>query len=273
MDITTGQPFYDKEVTGMAVLTESVIRELLKDKNIKANKVLEIPNGTIVTPSARGFLADHQIELKFLEEKKEKEINHQEVVEAGEKTEKKPPKFTTLFGGYLDKKPEHMTALYGNVLVFKDHKRIILRGRLDSLESKIMEFQITLQKLNLPKLVDDLQEILSFVRNILRCEVLEEEVGEFCLQNMSPFELREMSHHPNKYFGSGHFLPDYQMGEAIILLNSLRSLVRETELAAYQAFKKENGDADRGDIILALNRLSSLFWIMMFKYKTGQYDS
>lgn len=255
----------------MAVLTESEIRKLLKGKGLKTTDALEIPKGTVVTPSAKGFLAEHHIKLKFIE--KQTAINGQQVDAKMDKSEEKRYPYRTLYGGNLEKKPEHMTALYGNVLVFKDHKRIVLRGKLDSLESKIMETQIAFQKLKVPRLVEDLQEILEFVRNILRCEVLGEEVKEFYLQHMNPTELREMSHHPNKYFGTGHFIPDYQMGEEVVLLNSLRSSVRETELAAYAAFRTETGDAERGDIILALNRLSSLFYIMMFKFKTGQYKS
>lgn len=254
----------------MAVLTEIEMRKHLKGKDLKNLKVLEIPKGTIVTPSAKGFLTEHQIQLKYVEKAPEVSKQVQEEV-----VEKEIPryKYTTLYGGVIEEKPEHMTSLYGNVLVFKDHKRIIFRGKLDSLESKILETQISLQSLKLPKLVDDLQEVLDFVRQILRSEVLGEEVKGFSLQNMNPSELREMSHNPQKYFGTGHFIPDYGMGEAVVRLNALRSAVRETELAAYEAFKTENGNSERDDIILALNRLSSLFWIMMFKYKAGQYKA
>ena len=51
-----------------------------------------------------------------------------------------------------------------------------------------------------------------------------------------------------------------------------RAVVRQTELAAYQAFRDENGAVAREDIILGLNRLSSLFWIFMIKLKAGKYE-
>lgn len=255
----------------MAVLTEAEIRNLLRGKDLKTTDVLEIPKGTVVTPSAKGFLSEHHIELKLIE--KQADLGRYQDGAEESKSQEHHYRYRTLYGGHLEEKPEHMTALYGNVLVFKDNKRIALRGKLDSLESKIMTTQIAFQKLKVPKLVEDLQEILEFVRNILRCEVLGEEVKEFSLQHMNSLELREMSHHPNKYFGTGHFIPDYRMGEGVVRLNTLRSAVRETELAAYAAFKTENGDTERSDIILALNRLSSLFYIMMFKYKAGQYKS
>ena len=48
--------------------------------------------------------------------------------------------------------------------------------------------------------------------------------------------------------------------------------MREVEIAAYTAFKDENGVPTRGDIARALNRLSSLFYVMMFRAKTGEYE-
>jgi ethanolamine utilization cobalamin adenosyltransferase len=165
-----------------------------------------------------------------------------------------------------------MTHLYGNMLVFKDHPRIIFRGKLDSMETKILEAQISCSKLNMNKLVHDLGEILQFIRQLVRCEVLGERIEEFSLLGMTAAELREQSHHPKEYFGLDHFQPSYDMGEAVVVINGLRTMTRETELLAYQAFKQENGAVEREDLILALNRLSSLFWIIMFRIRVGQYN-
>lgn len=66
-----------------------------------------------------------------------------------------------------------------------------------------------------------------------------------------------------------HFMPDYTMGNAVIRLNKIRTMVRETELAL--AFKEADYSIKRPDIIQALNRLSSLFWILMFRVRTGEY--
>lgn len=252
----------------MSVITESEVRKRLRDKK---TDVFEIPKGSIVTPSARGFLLDQKVEIKYVDPTSAKEPVEKEAVAKAEPQKEQPLKFQTIYGGMLAEKPEHMTHLYGNMLVFKDHKRIILRGRLDSLESNILDAQIMASRLSMPKLINDLEEILSFVRNLVRCEVLNEQVSEFCLQGMSAAELREKSHHPKKYFGMEHFYPHYEMGEAVVVLNRLRTLTRETELAAYQAFRSEYGAVEREDIIRALNRLSSLFWIMMFKVRTELY--
>ena len=64
----------------------------------------------------------------------------------------------------------------------------------------------------------------------------------------------------------------YTDGAAILAVNRLRTVVRQTELAAYAAFRDGDGNVARGDMILGLNRLSSLMWIMMIKLKAGKYE-
>lgn len=169
------------------------------------------------------------------------------------------------------KKPEHMTHLRGDYLVYKDHPRIAFRGAIDSLESEIIWLQTQTEKAHMERLTADLEEIIKMIRWLLRCEVSGEPVGEMILQGLNTDELRAHSHHPSQYYGMHHFLPTYKHGEIVARLNRLRTKARETELVAYRAFKKENGDVEREDIIQMLNRLSSLFWIMMFKYLTGLY--
>ncbi|MEG2916273.1 MAG: cobalamin adenosyltransferase [Clostridium sp.] len=256
----------------MSVLTESEVRRQLKGKNFRDFTEFKVLKGQIVTPSAKSFLMENNINLEYVDSLEEvvKEVKTELPVKSQMNQEKS--KYITVFGAKLKEKPEHMTHLYGNLLVFKDHKIIALRGKLDSLESKILETQIITHRLGAKKLTEDLQEILTFVRWILRCEVLKEEVGEFKLLGMTPEELREKSHYPKKYYGIGHEPVEFSMGEAVVALNSCRTTIRETELLAYAAFKGEYGDVQRPDIIKSLNRLSSLFWIMIFKYRTGEYS-
>lgn len=248
----------------MSVITESSLRKMLREKGDKNLKEFEVLKGVIVTPSAITYLSEQKITLKYVDEVT---IKREET-----KEEKKYlPKYKLLAGGYLEEKPEHMTSLYGNILVFKGHKRILFRGKLDSLESKILEVQVLCAKNNCEKLSKDLEQILSFTRNLVRCEVLDEQVKEINLLGMNENELREISHNPKKYFTMDHFMPNYKQGEIVIAVNSLRSLTREVEITAYNAFSKENGEVEREDIIKALNRLSSLFYILMFRYLKGVY--
>ena len=114
--------------------------------------------------------------------------------------------------------------------------------------------------------------MLAFVRRYIRFDVLDEPVGEIRLCGYTPEQLREYSHYPEKHFGQPHYLVHYTDGHAILAVNKLRTSVRQTELAAYAAFKDADGNVTRGDMILGLNRLSSLMWIMMIKLKAGKYE-
>lgn len=239
----------------MGVLTESEVRKKIGHTDVKE---FYIEKGQIITPSAKSYLTDKNIVLKYVNSLDEIEKNKSNEEKADVKQEKKY-KYVTVFGANLDEKPEHMTSLNGNLLVFKDHKRIILRGKVDSLESRILQAQILCQKHEMKKLLKDLQE------------VLEEKLEEFKLLGLTPEELREQSHYPKKYFGIGHEFPNYEMGEMVVEINSIRTLTREVELAAYEAFKGEYGQVEREDLIKALNRLSSVFWIMIYKIRTNKY--
>lgn len=278
----------------MAVLTESEIRKRLGRNNLNAIKEFVVEKGLIITPSAKSYLAEKNIAIVYegltykdcketeakgkvskevVNESGYKEQKTVEFKEVSEKETEKKYKFITVFGTKLDYKPEHMTHLRGNLLVFKDHKRIIFRGKMDSLEAKILEMQILSQNKGMEKLVEELQTILYFVRSITKSEVLEEDLPEINLLGLTEDEIRKQSHNPKKYFGIGHEFPDYKMGDVVVGINSIRTLTREVEIAAFEAFKDEYGSVSREDIIRGLNRLSSVFWVMMFKVRTEQYKA
>ena len=166
--------------------------------------------------------------------------------------------YRTLSGATLTEKPEHMTHLKGNILVPKDHPRIAFRGMIDALEAEILLTQRAAA--DYPKLVSELEEVLSFVRNFIRCDVLDEPLKDITLCGYDAGQLREYSHYPDKYLGQPHFLPSHTDGAALLAVNKLRTLVRQTELSAYAAFKDADGAVTRGDIIQGLNRLASRMW-------------
>lgn len=230
----------------MAVITEETARKLTAD----GEKTLHLAAGDIVTPAAREYIREQHIALA-----EATDCPNDQVV--GE--------FETIFGVKLAQKPEYMTHLRGNLLVFKDHPRIALRGKIDSLEAAIILLQLKAQEKGDDELLKDLEEIIAFIRQLLRCEVSGEAVPEFQLLGLDARSLREQSHHPSQYFGIRHFLPSVQYGEIVAQLNYLRTMTREVELAAFKAFQGAHGEMVRSDIIRAFNRLSSLFWIMMCK--------
>lgn len=156
-------------------------------------------------------------------------------------------------------KPEQMTHLRGGELVPKTHPVITFRGMLDQLQAEIL---MTGSRLH-GQLRTDLAEILTVTRQIMRCQVLEEPWEERPICGMTAAELRQRSHEPQKYYGQGHFMPDFTDSPEILELNRLRTLVRKTELAGCRAMP------EREDLLRVLNRLSSLLWILMIREKRG----
>lgn len=222
----------------MKVLTEADLRTRCRKTDLQE---IHVQSGTFITPTARDYIKEKGLAL----------------IMDGE--------------GYSAEKPEHMTHLRKDLLVSKNHPRIACRGKLDSLQAKILEVQVIAEKNAESELTEDLQQLLDFVRRILSCEVKETPLDFPLLLGLDDAQLREMSHHPKEYFGIGHILPGYTMGEVAVALNSVRTAVRETELAAIKAFSSEGG-VERNDIIKALNRLSSAAYLLICRKLSGWYE-
>ena len=242
----------------MALLTEEDVRRM---SNQGTRGPVVVNRDQMLTPGARDYLREHRVEVVYPQGEA-----------AGEGAPSAPAKYRTLFGAALNEKPEHMTHLKGNVLVFKDHPRIAFRGYIDLLEAEITLAQHAAAGEGYGTLAEELEEVLDFVRRFIRFDVLDENLGEMRLCGYTPGELREYSHYPEKHFGQPHFLIRYTDGPAILAVNKVRTIVRQTELAAYRAFRDADGNVTRDDIILGLNRLSSLMWMMMIKLKAGKYQ-
>ncbi len=167
------------------------------------------------------------------------------------------------------RKAEHTTQLHGHTLVVKDHPRIRVRGLLDHLQATIL----LLQKVSAQKtmLVADLGDVLSCSRNILKAEVLEIPLEKMHILGFDEADLRDRSHHPQRYFGIDHIIPDSSMDRIQLELNQLRTEVRKVELAAVTAFV-HGSRVERPDLLQALNRMSSAVYVMMLKWQTGAYQ-
>lgn len=173
-----------------------------------------------------------------------------------------PTEFHDLRGGLYREKPEELTHLSGQLLVPKTHPRIAFRGALDSLEAMLL-----LCGSHCPRQNTALREMLRLCKDIMRADVLEEPLAERRLGDMDAAALRERSHYPQKYYGQGHFQPDFGDGEALLWLNRLRTEIRRTELLCCAAFSDRDGRLTRQDLGKALNRLSSYCYLLMIGEK------
>ena len=92
------------------------------------------------------------------------------------------------------KKPEHMTNLDTKRLVLKNHPRIILRGKIDTFQAKVLETQILAEELRCQNMVNMLQEINDYARKIMVSELLEEKLDDkITLLGLNEHELRYVS--------------------------------------------------------------------------------
>ena len=212
-------------------------------RNREGKRVFFLGKGDQLTSSARDFLQRERIEIRPAEQAK---------IE----------RYRLLTGGFLEEKPEHMTHLNGDVLVRKDHPRIIFRGKMDTLEAELILCQLAD-----PALATLVGEVLALARHLIRCEVLEEPVKWETLCGLTEEEQRKRSHFPQDYYGQPHFMPSAADGAVIARLNRARCAAREAELAAVAAFCDREGNPTRTDILRALNRMSSMIYILMIQWK------
>jgi ethanolamine utilization cobalamin adenosyltransferase len=169
-------------------------------------------------------------------------------------------------------KPENCTHLRGKILVSKNHPVIKFRGQLDLLEANFITCINLAISSGYPEMADELNVIFLYLQEIMRSEVFDKPLSFIDFKGWSDDEVREYSHHPEKYFGVKHALPDPKYGMLYGEANKLRAMVRQLEIAAVEAFCGEKEDqCERPDIILALNRLSSLIYIIICKLIGGHY--
>ena len=213
-------------------------------RNREGKRVFYLGKGDQLTAAARDYLTRERIPILPAEQAKQ-------------------AVFRLLSGGTVTEKPEHMTHLNGDVLVPKTHPRIAFRGAMDSLEAELM-----LCQLNLPEhWKKQVGEVLEFARVLVRCDVLEEPVTQKTLCGLTETELRTWSHRPQDFYRQAHFMPAVTDGAAVLWLNRARCAARAAELAAVHAFADREGNPTRVDILRALNRMSSMLYILMIQVK------
>ena len=220
---------------------EQAVRANIRNRDGK--RVYYLGKGDQLTSTARDFLRRERIEIL-------------------PGSQARPERYRLLSGGYAEEKPEHMTHLNGEVLVLKTHPRIRFRGKMDTLEAELILCQLV------PGAPEGaLGEILDLSRKILRCDVLEEPLRQDTLCGLTQEEQRERSHMPQDYYGQPHFMPQASDGSVIAGLNRARCFAREAELAAVEAFSNREGNLLREDIPKALNRMSSMLYLLMIQEK------
>lgn len=223
-----------------------------------------------LTPAARDFLQERRITVVMLD------AHGSPVGEDGtlshplclSRLGEKPPPQSQLFTASAPK-PEHMTHLHATKAVSKDHPRIVLRGRLDSL---IADFVLAQNELGREGEMQGqagvvvkrcMADLRSWLGHILRAEVTEEALPPLKMATLSYEKIRDFSHYPLRFLHYDHVVPEASQGVDTARLNYLRAKTREVELCAVHTFTDAQGQVTREDVVLALNRLSSAVYVLM----------
>jgi len=229
-------------------------------------KIITLPPGSVITPSARDFIRSKainvQIEGNGLLDLNKSTFSNSHQTELRHKPFEERLNIRRVSQSLIGVKPEHMTHLHQGTLVPKTHPVIAYRGQLDLLQCELVEAQVYFNQVNEDELILKLEEIADFARALMVHEVKESSFEWVILMGMTPEELRERSHHPEKYFGVEHTPLSYTHGLVVAKLQHLRAKSREVELYANRAFTNESGECTRTDLIQPLNRLSSAFYIL-----------
>lgn len=235
----------------MALFTAESVRANLRNKD--GRRVFYLGANDRLTPGARDYLRD----------------NHIEILPA---SQAKPQSWRTPLGGEFRQKPEYMTHLNAEVLVPKDHPRILFRGRADALEADILLAQWSAMDEGYRAIGTDLGQCLELVRKILARDVLNEPLEDVRLGGLDEVQLRARSHRPQDFYGQPHFMPSWDQGRTLLLVNRARTTARSGELACYSAFRDREGICTREDLLMAFNRLSSFLWILEIRLVSGKEE-
>ena len=277
----------------MKVITETELREIYKKSPFTS---FDLPKGMKLTPAASQFLSERKIQVLrdgVAESELYRENRQYNIAAPTPAFPKQPPTPQPLSNATKPaavklvnedttaknmntanvslEKPEHMTHIRGSQLVPKTHPVITYRGKLDTFEAVLLNTVIDTEMAGFKGLANDLQELLAYAREMMRAEVMAEPLSPVAVCGWDCIEIRDRSHNPNKYYGVNHFTPQPEHGKIMAQLNFLRTQARELELAAVRAFIKENGATERDDILLAVNRISSIIYVFMLQLLAGVY--
>ncbi|HNY90029.1 MAG TPA: ethanolamine utilization cob(I)yrinic acid a,c-diamide adenosyltransferase EutT [bacterium] len=231
---------------------------------------VHLPLDSRLTPAAHQLLEERKIVIKYIDA--EGRVFNPD--KSGEEAPVQVHPLTSSTGGQkaecllchqpVAKKPEALTHLDANTMVVKNHPRIALRGKIDTLIAHTVLVQIEFDRENkFPWLHPYLADVRSYLGNLLKSEVSGETMIPIALGGADENVVHAVSHNPLKYLGHDHIVPEMSHGRNVALLNLLRAQVREVEVEAARVFIAPDLTVTRPDLIQAANRLSSALYVLM----------
>jgi ethanolamine utilization protein EutL len=179
-------------------------------------------------------------------------------------------------GERFAEKPDHLTHLVDDAsLVPKTHPRIVARGKLDLLQSTLLDAQVVADADGAAGLVGELGELLELARALVGAEVTGRALPAPTLFGLGADEIRDATHHTLELYGVPFMYPDVRQGPVVAKLGLARAIAREAEVAMLLAFPPAGGLVTaapaRADLAYALNRISSALYLLTCRYVAGIY--
>ena len=255
---------------------------LQSNASLTAGSELHLPADSRLTPAARDLLATRKIRVRYADAAGRVYVDVATSGAEGEQDKRlrvhpltssatREAAHCLLCQQVVDQKPDAMTHLDATTLVAKNDPRIAFRGRVDSAIAQAVLLQTQWQVESVaPALQRLLADIRSALGNVLRCETLGETMSAITVGDFDEAQLHAVSHNPLKHLGHDHIVPALEHGVTVARLNVLRTAIREAEVAGAQAFIDKDFAVRRGDLLQALNRLSSAVYVLMLICLTHQ---
>ena len=245
---------------------------LAENAALVAGGEVRLPADCRLTPAARDLLKQKQIRIRYADESGRVFVDVAGQAD-GEARQQVHPLTSSathetahclLCQQAVGKKPDALTHLNATTLVAKNDPRIAFRGRVDSAIAQAVLVQAQWQHDGVePALQTMLADIRSALGNVLRCDALDETMLPIAMGNFDETQIHAISHNPLKHLGHDHIGPALEHGLTVARLNLLRTAIREAEVAGAQTFIGKDFAFSRGDLLQALNRLSSAVYVLM----------
>lgn len=244
---------------------------LAENASLTPGGEVRLPASSRLTPAARDVLNDRNIRIRYTDDVGRVFVD---AVEPDNEPRQQVHPLTSsathesahclLCQQVVGKKPEALTHLNATTMVAKNDVRIAFRGRVDSAIAHAVLLQSEWLAASAPAVAQRmLADIRAALGNVLRSETLGEPMPAIIMGEFDEAQLHALSHNPLKYLGHDHIVPAIEHGLSVARLNLLRTVIREAEVAGAQAFISKDFSISRGDVLQALNRLSSAVYVLM----------
>ncbi len=256
----------------MMIMTESELRDLFRHPQLGAT--LTVPPGTRFSPAAQDFIKDWQLNIVYSEGAQAAPADGQrpawdKAAEFPVQREGDLPTCTTC-GMPVTSKPEHLTQLDAEHFAPKNIPRIRFRGRMDTLHGLVLLVGAQARAAERPDIAGHLDTIAAYCREIMSAEYNERPVAPLTLAGVDEEALHKATHHPEEALGVPHIVPGADDPPLLLWLNYLRSVAREAELTALDAFAAgPTYRVTHPTLVKAVNRLSSAVYYLELLWKAG----